>query len=58
MLEAFEKLGYKMSIKIHFLQSHDNDMPSNLDAFSEGHSNRFHLDIKILEDRNQARWDI
>ena len=43
-----------MSIKIHNLFSHIDQFPENLGAMSD---ERFHQDIKEMENRYQERWD-
>lgn len=57
MLMNFEKLGVNMSIKIHFLHSHLDRFPDNLGDYSEEQGERFHQDIKVMEQRYQGRWD-
>lgn len=57
MLKAYEKLGCRMSLKIHFLHSHFSFFPSNLGAVSDEQGERFHQDVKKLEERFQGRWD-
>ena len=47
-----------MSIKIHFLVSHFKKFPINLGNVSDEKGERFHQDIKFLEERYQGRWDI
>ena len=49
MLEKFEALGCNMSLKIHFLHSHLDKFPENLEAASEEQCERFHQDIKEIE---------
>lgn len=58
MLSAFQKLGCRMSLKVHFLFSHLDYFPDNLGDFSEEMGERFHQDIKVMETRYQGRWDI
>ena len=58
MLENFRKLGALMSIKIHFLFSHLEHFPANLGDVSDEQGERFHQDIKIMEDRYKGRWDV
>jgi len=36
-------------LKIHFLHNHLDFFPSNLDKFTDEHSERFHQDIAIIE---------
>lgn len=57
MLEKLEKLNINMSIKVHFLFSHLERFPENLGAVSDEQGERFHQDIKVMEQRYQGRWD-
>lgn len=57
MLLHFNKLGCNMSIKVHYLHSHLDRFPENLGDFSEEQGERFHQDIKTMENRYQGRWD-
>ena len=57
MLEKMEALGCHMSIKLHFLHSHLDYFPANLGAVSEEQGERFHQDIKDMEQRYQGRWN-
>lgn len=47
-----------MNLKLHFLHSHIEEFPENLGDYSEEHGERFHQDIKEMEQRYQGRWDI
>jgi hypothetical protein len=57
MLSAFHSLGCNMSIKLHYLYNHLDRFPENLGDFSEEQGERFHQDIKTIEERYQGRWD-
>ena len=57
MLLVFRDLGCNMSIKLHFLNSHLDQFPDNLGAWSDEQGERFHQDLKIREQRYQRRWD-
>ena len=57
MLKNFQTLGCLMNLKIHFLHSHLDKFPENLADFSEEQGERFHQDIKTIEERYQGRWD-
>ena len=46
-----------MSIKAHFLFSHLERFPDNLCDYNEEQGERFHQDIKTMEERYQGRWD-
>ena len=51
LTRSFQVLGCNMSIKIHFLNSHLQTFPANLGDVSEEQGERFHQDIKVMEDR-------
>ena len=58
LLKSFKSLGCNMSIKLHFLNSHLDRFPENLGAVSDEQGERFHQDLKTMEERYQGRWDI
>ena len=49
--------GCRMLIKMHYLFSHTDLFGRNLEDVSEGHGERFHHDILVMERRYQGRWD-
>ena len=51
MLACFEALGYRTSLKVHFLHAHLHYFPQNLGGMSEEHGERFYQGIKIMESR-------
>ena len=53
----FQRLGCHMSIKMHFLFSHLDRFPENLGDLSEEQGERFHQDIRTMEERYQGRWN-
>lgn len=57
LLGSFKNLGCNMSIKVHYLHSHLDKFPENLGSYSEEQGERFHQDLKEMEDRYQGRWD-
>ena len=57
LLDNFQALGINMSIKVHFLHSHLDRFPENLGDVSDEQGERFHQDIKVMEERYQGRWD-
>lgn len=58
LLESFKELGARMSVKLHFLASHLDYFPNNCSDYSEEQGERFHQDIRTMEERYQGRWDI
>ena len=57
LLSSFEDIGAKMSSKVHFLHSHYDRFPENLSALSDEQGERFHQDVKEIEERYLGRWD-
>lgn len=57
MIKNFQNLGCLMNIKIHFLFSHMEKFPENLGAVSDEQGERFHQDMRQMEERYQGRWD-
>jgi hypothetical protein len=55
LLQSYEAMGCKMSLKIHFLHSHLDFFPQNLGAVSDAHGERFHQDIAVMEKRYQGK---
>ena len=51
LIKSFHVLGCNMSIKLHFLSSHLEQFPANLGDVSDEQGERFHQDIKVMEDR-------
>ena len=49
MLQNFQKLGCKISLKIHVLHSYLENFSGNLGEKSEKQGERFHQDIKCVE---------
>jgi hypothetical protein len=58
LLIAYKAMGYNMSLKVHFLDSHVYFFPENLGAVSDEHGERFHQDISNMEKRNQGKWSL
>ncbi len=58
LLRSFQILGARMTVKLHFLNSHLEYFPDNCGDFSEEQGERFHQDIRVIEERYQGRWDI
>lgn len=50
-------LGVNMSLKIHFLHSHLDFFPPNLGDVSDEHGERFHQELKTMEQRYQGLWN-
>ena len=57
LIYACQDIKANMSIKMHFLNSHLDRFPENLGDVSDEQGERFHQDIKEMENRYQGRWD-
>ena len=47
-----------MSIKLHFLHSHLPNFAENLGEINDGQGERFHHDLKVMEEQYLSRWDV
>jgi hypothetical protein len=57
MIEAYHKMGCRMSLKLHYLHAHLDFFRENLGDVSEEHGERFHQDIETMERRYKGHWD-
>jgi len=55
LLRAYQNLGCRMSLKIHFLHSHFKFFPKNLGAVSDEQGQRFHQDVAKIERRYRGK---
>ena len=57
MFDSFKKLKCLMRLKLYFMDSHIEYFSENLGDYSKEQDERFHLYIKVMEQRYQGRWD-
>ena len=57
LLLHYKILGFRMSLKIHFLHSHFDFFPPNLGAVSDEQGERFHQDILQMGQHYQGKWE-
>ena len=55
LLQSYQKLGCKMSPKIHFLHLHLDFFPGNCGAGSDEHGERFDQDVSSMAKRYQGK---
>ena len=55
LIESYEKLGCRTSLRLHFLDSHLNFFRDNLGNVSKKRGERFHQDIQMMEKCYQGR---
>ena len=58
MLNTYKTLGCKMSLKVHFLNSHLDFFHENMSDVSNEHGERFHQDISVIENRYKGKWSV
>lgn len=58
MLKTYEKMGCRMSLKMHFLHSHLDFFPKILGAVSDKHGERFHQDTVTMETRYEGKYNL
>ena len=58
LTDSFQQLGALMSGKMHFLRSHLDYFQDNCGDYSEEQGERFHQDIRVMEERYQGRWNV
>lgn len=58
MIESFVPAKVKMSLKIHTLKDHLDVFPENLGAVSDEHGEKFHQEIKTMEQRYAGKSTI
>ena len=57
-MQNFQALGARMSIKMYFLNFHLDYFADNCGDYSKEQGERFHQDIRLMEEKYQGRWDI
>ena len=57
LVNAYEKMGCRMSLKLHILHSHIDEFKDNLGDYSEEPGERFHQDVKSFEERYKGQYN-
>ena len=57
LIDSYQNLGCRMSLKLHFLHSHVDFPPENLGMVSDEQGERFHQDIQLMERCYQGLWN-
>lgn len=55
MLQSFKNIVCNMPIKVHYLHSRLDQFPENLVSYNEEQGERFHQELKTMEERYQGR---
>ena len=54
LVNAYEKMGCRMSLKLHILHSRIDGLKDNLGDYTEEQGERFHQDVKSFEEDTKA----
>ena len=57
LLKNLQDIGANIRIKFHFLHDHLHKFPDNYSDVSDDQGERFHQDIKTMEECYQGQWD-
>ena len=57
LVDAYEKMGCRMSLKLHVLPSHIDEFKDNMGDYSEEQGERFHQDLKSFEERYKGQYN-
>ena len=57
LVDAYEKMGCRMSLKLHVLHSHIDEFKDNMGDYSEEQGERFYQDVKSFEDCYKSQYN-
>ena len=57
LVDAYEKMGCRISLKLHVLHSHIDEFKDNMGDYSEKQGERFHQDVKSFEERYKGQYN-
>ena len=57
LVDTYEKMGCRMSLKLHVLHSHINEFKDNMGDYSEEQGEKFHQDVKSFEGRYKGQYN-
>ena len=57
LIESYQNLGCRKSLKLHYLHFHLDFFHENLGDVSKEHGEHFHQHIRAMEKQYQGRWD-
>ena len=57
LVNAYEKIGCRMSLKLHDLHSHIDEFNDNMGDYLEEQGERFHQDVKSFEERHKSQYN-
>ena len=57
LVNAYEKKGSMMSLKLHVLHSHIDEFENNMGHYLEEQGERFHQDVKLFKERYKGQYN-
>ena len=57
LVDAYEKMGCRMLLKLHVLHSHINELKDNMGDYIEEQGERFHQDVKSFEECYKGQYN-
>ena len=57
LVDAYEKMGCRISLKLHVLHSHINEFKDNMGDYLEEQGERFHQDVKSFEKHYKGQYN-
>ena len=54
LVDADEKMGCWISLKLHVLHSHIHELKTKMGYYSEEQGERFHQDVKLFEEHYKS----
>ena len=57
LVNAYEKIGCRMSLKLHILHSHNDEFKDNLEDYLEEQGERFRQDVKSFEEQYKGQYN-
>ena len=57
LVDAYQKMGCRMSLKVHVLHAHLDEFKDNMGDYSEKQGERFHQDVRSFEERYKGQYN-
>ena len=57
LVDAHQKMGWRMSLKVHVLHAHFDEFKDNMGDYLEEQGERFHQDVRSFEKRYKGQYN-
>ena len=57
LVDAYQKMGCRMSRKVHVLHAHLDEFKDNMGDYSEEQGERFHEDVRSFEEQYKGQYN-